>query len=225
MISECRTTPGEELIQAPLAEHYKVLAERLRQMTGRGGDPLQLLGVTSSAPGEGVTTVAANLGATMSTLLDRPVLLVDANYGQPHLSALVGFAGREGLADVLIGASRLQDVIRPVDDSHVAVLPAGTPIACQRASYDPARLQEMMRQMQERFALVVFDLPAAMASSGCHTMAGLVDGVLLVLEAERARTQVARHVKKRLVDAHAQVLGVVLNKRPAHVPAWLYQRL
>jgi Mrp family chromosome partitioning ATPase len=49
--------------------------------------------------------------------------------------------------------------------------------------------------------------------------------VLLVVEAERVRVEVARRQKDLLTQAKTHLLGVVLNKRPQHIPAPLYRFL
>ncbi len=49
--------------------------------------------------------------------------------------------------------------------------------------------------------------------------------MILVVEAERTRKQVAQETKAHLKLANANLGGVVLNKRQFHVPDWLYQRL
>ena len=50
------------------------------------------------------------------------------------------------------------------------------------------------------------------------------DAVVLVVESERTRKKTARWARQQLEDAGAKLLGVVLNKRAQHIPAWLYER-
>jgi Mrp family chromosome partitioning ATPase len=68
------------------------------------------------------------------------------------------------------------------------------------------------------------DLPTV-ESSLCFVTAGSLSGVLLVVEAERTRTETAIRAKQRLIDARASVLGVILNKHPQHMPGWLEARV
>lgn len=56
-------------------------------------------------------------------------------------------------------------------------------------------------------------------------LAGKVDGVVLVVESERTRREVALQYKDRLEKSGAHILGVVLNKRRFHIPEWVYNRL
>jgi Mrp family chromosome partitioning ATPase len=52
-----------------------------------------------------------------------------------------------------------------------------------------------------------------------------VDGVVLVIEAERVRTPVIERAVDTLQDCGANVLGAVLNKRRFPIPRFLYKRL
>ena len=56
-------------------------------------------------------------------------------------------------------------------------------------------------------------------------MAGLLAGVVLVIEAEQTRFESAQRATRSLQQAQANLLGVILNKRPQHIPEWLYERL
>jgi Mrp family chromosome partitioning ATPase len=52
-----------------------------------------------------------------------------------------------------------------------------------------------------------------------------VDGVILIVGSGKTRRQVALKAKKELEDAGARILGIVLNRRKYHVPAWVYRHL
>jgi Mrp family chromosome partitioning ATPase len=61
--------------------------------------------------------------------------------------------------------------------------------------------------------------------TGVLDWAPLVDGVVLVVESERVRWQVAARGIELLEQAGTQVLGTVINKQREYIPEWLYQQL
>ena len=71
----------------------------------------------------------------------------------------------------------------------------------------------LVKELAQDFELVVCDLPAAGQASCTSRLAGLLDGVLLVVESERVCCEAAERGKELLMRADAQLLGVVLNKR------------
>jgi Mrp family chromosome partitioning ATPase len=68
-------------------------------------------------------------------------------------------------------------------------------------------------------------MPAVHDAGPNDRLAGLLDGVLFVIEAERVRWQVAERTTEHLRRANVRLLGAVLNKRRRHVPEWLYRTL
>ena len=56
-------------------------------------------------------------------------------------------------------------------------------------------------------------------------MASMVDGTVLVVEAEKTRWPVAVNVKERIKQSGGKVLGIAFNKRQYYIPGWLYRRI
>ena len=100
---------------------------------------------------------------------------------------------------------------------------AGGPAGGRCPLSDMAGLPSLIKELTSDFELVVVDLPPASQSSAGLRLAGLLDGVLLVIEAERVRREDARRVSDLLVRAGAHPRGVVLNKWRQHVPDWLHR--
>jgi Mrp family chromosome partitioning ATPase len=204
------------------ARYYRALAARLGRLTNEDGGPLRIVGVTSSAPGEGVTTVAANLAITEAVSGRKSVLLVDANEQDASLARL--FCCDEcGPVPETVG-QLFDGFIEPTSIEGLAVVTVGG-IASQRSAISPHELREEIDLAKRDYDLVIVDLSPATGISPCFEWGPLLDGVLLVVEAERTSAQAALQVKTRLINSRTHLLGVVFNKRPRYVPNWLYRRL
>ena len=92
-----------------------------------------------------------------------------------------------------------------------------------RANYQSCREQIVAQRALHHFTLL--DCPALSASSDVLRIASLVDGIILVLEAERTRKEQIREAERQLVASGGRVLGHILNKRKYQLPKWLYDRL
>ena len=90
---------------------------------------------------------------------------------------------------------------------------------------DPFKAADLFNEYKCQFKLVIVDVPAPSELNGSIYLAGRLDGVLMVIESELSDARAALRTKQQLVDANANVLGVVLNKRRKHVPNWLYNLL
>ena len=76
--------------------------------------------------------------------------------------------------------------------------------------------------MRQRFDFTIIDAPPLRANADGIYLSGLVDGVLLVVNAGKTPRWVVQNVQKQIADAGGKIIGVVLNKRRYHVPRWLY---
>jgi Mrp family chromosome partitioning ATPase len=52
-----------------------------------------------------------------------------------------------------------------------------------------------------------------------------MDGVVLVLEADKTRKPVAENLKNQIVQNGGNLLGMVFNNRRYHIPEAVYRRL
>ena len=216
---------GDHRQNARASDHYEALMRRLQNMdNGSRGQP-QTIGLTSCARGEGVSTVAANLAIHAAAVFSRPVLLVDAHAAHPSSSRMFRLKGSPGLAEALLGQIDPTDCIQPSRLENLSVLAAGSGTESAKGIYNSAALTKFLGALQREFGFIVFDLPTANELSPCFALAAKFDGVLLVIEAERVKSEVARWVKQQLVQSGAKLLGVILNKRREHLPGWLYRAL
>ncbi|MGD0897228.1 MAG: CpsD/CapB family tyrosine-protein kinase [Thermoguttaceae bacterium] len=203
-----------------LSAHYRALAWRILRM-GNGSDLGQAIGITGCARGAGASTVAINVAVSAARAGIGSVLLVDAAAGQRSCAHELGAEPTLGLADVSAGWADPLECVAGCRVGNLSIVTTGS----DKQRFDPGNFAEVLKVYQHRFKLVVLDLPEATETTPCFTLAGQLDGVILVLEAERANGHAALRTKQQLEDAGARLVGVVLNKRPRYVPGWIYRRL
>jgi Mrp family chromosome partitioning ATPase len=165
--------------------------------------------------------VTAHLAAALAGSGQGRVLLVDANLARPAGHTFFGLASGPGLVEVLLEGAAPADVIQSSGVANLAVLAAGQPagrlVQAQEALAQPGTVQTLKTD----FDVVVFDLPASHCGPFTARLAGQLDGVLLVIEAEAAPRDVVGREKELLAGASVPLLGAVLNKRRQYVPGWL----
>jgi capsular exopolysaccharide synthesis family protein len=193
-----------------LSGHYEALYRRLRFSSAQTPAP-RTVGVTSAESGAGASTVAINLAIAAACGGCR-TLLVDANLVSPTIARTLQVDPRPGLTDLLSGEVDLDECIYTTHIDRLAVLPAGPTVESSPLEVDWSRLKGMVRRAAADYELVVFDLPPTHELSAGLTVAALLDGVVLVLEADRTDSAVALRCKRQLVASGAKLLGVVLNK-------------
>ncbi len=160
-----------------------------------------VVAVTSCRFDEDKSRVAASLAAVLKQTSQGRVLLLDARglqqREQPGRVALPGFeVGTDGS------------------------LPGGAGRSCESTS-----ASELLASLKQDYSYIVLDAPPVLGTTAGARICGQADAVILVLEAEATRWEVAREAKDLLQQARARLLGVVLNNRRYHIPHWLYERL
>ena len=171
--------------------------------------------------------MAANLAAALSRQTDEPVLLVDANIASPALHRIFGIRASGGLVDILAsshgeeGAAAI--VSSPIE--NLRLLPAGSKEGDSGDVFKSAQWASLFKHLKKNYHYVIVDLPALGQTEWAVQAAGLCDGVALVVEADRSPWEAVLQTKQRLLISHANILGVILNKRRFPVPKWLYRVL
>lgn len=127
--------------------------------------------------------------------------------------------------DVASGRRRLEDILSPVDGESMLwgrLAPSGA--AVTSLLHEPG-FHETIRQMRHGFDYVLFHASADPSGSGSMGLVAESDGVILVVEAEKTRWQVAKNTCDEIVALGGNILGVVLNRQRHHIPKRIYEKL
>jgi len=206
------------------AEHYYAVVHWIRSTVHATAAEAKTIGVTGCNRGAGVSTVAANLAVAAAQTCDRPVLLLDLSSPHPTPPTRLAMPGDLGLREALAPDSRPAQCVKSSRIPNLSLLAmneVGTPKALSTDGYQVDRL---LSDLEHDFGLIVVDLPPA-DSGLCFAVAGVLNGVLLVIEAQRTRSETAVRAKQRLIHANAAILGVILNKHCGDLPHWLDAKL
>lgn len=206
-------------------EYYETLRYSILQSENGTTEPPRLIAITSCNRSEGVSTVASSLAVTLALHGGR-VLFVDANFHRPSAQQIFKVNISPGLGEVLWDAMDSETAIQPSAIQNLFILSAGEMKKDPAPRYESKEFADILSNFKRDYRCVVFDTPPMQrAGNSAIHLASLVDGVILVVETEKVRWEVAQRVRGRLVEAKANVLGVVLNKRKFHVPRLLYDTL
>ena len=85
--------------------------------------------------------------------------------------------------------------------------------------------KECLQALANSFRLVLVDMPSLEESLEIRTLAPLVGGVIVIVEAGKTTTQEAHLLIDTIEQTRGKILGYVLNKRRHPVPDWFYRLL
>lgn len=194
--------------EATLSEEYRTLRARIQSL--RRTRELRSIVITSTRPGEGKTTTAANLALSFGLEREGITCLVDADLRTPRVHHAFRGAGPFGLAEVLEGDAKLDEALISVPDTRLMVLPVrALPTAPSELLASRAML-DLVAELHTRFDTVIFDAPPVLGLPDTVTLVDLCDATLFVVGAGIAPRDEVESALERL-DA-SKVVGVVLSR-------------
>jgi succinoglycan biosynthesis transport protein ExoP len=205
-------------------ENGTAIADLLRLCSGATPSGAKAIALAGCRLGEGVSTAAALFAGQLAQRGEGPVLLIDANSVNPGLHTCFGTSLSPGLTDLGSNGYTAPACIQAASVENLDLLSAGnggrglTPSVLKTFS-------EVLPALRRKYRVIICDLPPLLENSPAVGIASVMDGVVLVVEAEKTRREVAAKVKESLLQADVKVLGVILNKRRFHIPRWLYKTL
>lgn len=205
-------------------ENGTAIADLLRLCTGATVPAARAIALVGCRCGEGVSTAAALFAGQLAQRGEGRVLLIDANSVNPGLHTCFGTNLSPGLTDLGSNGWTAQACIQSASVENLDLLSAGngdrglTPSVLKTFS-------EVLPALRLEYKAIICDLPPLLENSPAVGIASVMDGVVLVVEAEKTRREVAAKVKEALLQADINLLGVILNKRRFHIPQWLYKTL
>src|SRR5215813_9749814 len=185
---------------------------------------IKVVMVAATDHGEGGTTTAAILASTLARSGNTRILLVDANLRTPALDEVFEPGqGHKllGLSDKVLSEVPLDQTIYQTDIQNLSFMPCGRSITSPSYMFDSEPIVAMLSTLREKFDFVIFDGSPLRDYSESSFLAEKMDGVILVVEAEHTKIDIARKIRKDLESTGVQILGVVLNKKRNYIPDFL----
>ncbi|NQT17459.1 MAG: polysaccharide biosynthesis tyrosine autokinase [Planctomycetes bacterium] len=196
------------LPQGRQAESYR--AVRTALFAGAETDGPKVVQVTSPTPGDGKTTLAANLAVSMANSGKR-VLLLDGDARRPRLHRLFSLENEVGLSSVLGGDTEVADAIQEVAIENLFVLPSGPRPENPGDQISSARLKQLFDVVRQKFDRILVDTPPLLAVTDPAVIVKHVDTVLLVIRLTRESRGTALRAAEMLRSLNAPIAGVIVN--------------
>jgi Mrp family chromosome partitioning ATPase len=176
----------------------------------------KLIAVTGASKGSGVTLTAVGLASSLSETGDGNVLLVDMH---PEREAAQHFYRGKPICELDYALSTKD---RALVQENLYVVTGGS-IGDKLSQIYPKRFTNLVPKLKASdYDYIIFDMPPVTQTSVTPRLAGCMDMVLFVIEAEKTDREIVRQASSLLGQSNANVCAV-LNKTRNYVPSWLHQ--
>jgi polysaccharide chain length determinant protein (PEP-CTERM system associated) len=197
-----------------VAEQYRILYTKISGLVEQ--KTKKVFAISSALPGDGKTVTALNLAAIIARDFGKKTLLVEGDFRKPSLSLYLKVELEEGLVDLLVSKTDMRsslipfaDTLIPFVDDRLSVLPAVKSVQNSMELLSSRRIQELLETVKEQYDVILIDGPPILPLADMGQFEKLVDGIVLVVRAERT----PRNALVRAIDTLAtdKLVGIVLN--------------
>ncbi len=194
-------------------ESFRLLRTNLWFATPDG--PPRTIAITSASEAEGKTTTAGQL-ALVTAATGSHLMVVEADLRRPALQPFFVPDDpeplRPGLSNYFLGGTSLEAIVHPTSVPTVDLVPSGPSVPSLAGLLESQRGRTVIEDLAEMADMVLFDCPPLGFGADAATLAGRVDGVILVVDLESATEQTVRSALRQLEAVRANVVGFVLNR-------------
>jgi succinoglycan biosynthesis transport protein ExoP len=200
----------EKAPRARAAEAYRYLRTRLDAMTSANGRSSQVFLVASPQPGDGRTSVAANLAFALARA-GSDVILIDADSRRPSLSRALCDFPRPGLTDLLAGRAHADEVATPTDVAGLRLITIGHLDEHPAELFSDARLGRAFGDLRALAGVIIVDSAPLLAVSDAIAVSRVSDVVLIVANVRRTRrTAISASVRELGQTESGAVAGILV---------------
>ncbi|MDO1584183.1 Wzz/FepE/Etk N-terminal domain-containing protein [Rhizobium oryzicola] len=178
------------------------------------GRSCRVIAVISALPGEGKSTIAANLAVLLGSMNKR-TLLLDADPHDGGSSGILGAEPLNGLMEVLRGEAPWTSAITLEPTANLAILPIASPNKAMPHTSELLASADMTRLMETvggKFDYVVVDLAPLVPSIDAKAFAHHVDAFVWVAEWGETPVKLIRSLMDAEPSISSKTAGVILNK-------------
>ncbi|MFH1867943.1 MAG: CpsD/CapB family tyrosine-protein kinase [Candidatus Omnitrophota bacterium] len=177
------------------------------------GKDSKVISLTSPAPQEGKTFLAANL-AVATAQSKKKTLIIDFDLRRMGLSRVFGLGGKEGLSNVLARKNITLSNIPfcDVGIENFTVLPSGPSPPNPAELLEQEGVDTVLSIVRKEFDIIYVDVPPVLSVADPIIVCKKTDGVILVVMADSTPQKAALRTYSLLKEAGINIMGTVLNK-------------
>jgi capsular exopolysaccharide synthesis family protein len=181
--------------------------------------PLQTVMVVTCYSGTGSTTTASLLAASLAEGKKSRVLIIDGNFRTPSLNLVFEVQNNGGFSETVSEELPFDAYIQSTNRENLFVLTHGPVSLAPMEVFEGDAINTLLTALKQRFDFIIFDAAPLLEFPDAYALAPRVDGVILVIGAERTSVDDALKAKQDIERAGGRILGVVLNRYKDYRPS------
>ena len=195
--------------KSAVSESYRGIRTRIL-FSSTVSQPKSIL-IVSAMEGEGKTISAANLAVIMARTGSR-VLLLDCDMRKPRMNSIFGLEREKGVSNILVGDCSISDAVHKTDIENLNLIPCGKIPPNPSELLGSKAMREMLATLSRSYDRIVIDSPPVTAVTDAVVLSKAVDGVVVVLQANKTERVLAKRAIEQMQAVNAHIFGIILNR-------------
>lgn len=175
------------------------------------GQPVKVIAVSSGKGGVGKTNVSVNIGASLSKM-GKKVMILDADLGLANIDIMLGLHPKYNISHVLNGERELSEII--VDGpADLRIIPASSGISAMAglSAVENAGIIRAFSDLTERVDVLIVDTAAGLDNSVVSFCKAAQDVIIVVCDEPASITDAYALIKVLNTEHHIEKFRILSN--------------
>lgn len=173
---------------------------------------------------QGTSTIVLELARVAALKYTKSVLLLDADLRKLDQEPF-NITLEHSLEETIRAGDPVDKALYQIANSSLFLSRLFKGSGSIRQFLDPSGIDDLLEKLRTRFDFIFIDSPPENVFSIGLATSTSVNGVVLVLDAEKTCLDEAKNITDKITKNGGKVLGVVVNKQRNHIPEFISKRI
>ncbi|MDF1721306.1 MAG: polysaccharide biosynthesis tyrosine autokinase [Minwuia sp.] len=207
-----RSTPEDFVIDEPNSLYSEAIRTiRTSLMLSSVDQRPRSVMFTSSVPAEGKTSTAVSV-ARASAKAGQRTILIDCDLRKPSVNESLGVPNGKGVAEILTGATEIDDAVEIDLKSGLHYITAGAKVPNPPDALGSNAMRQLIEELTRRYDLVVLDTPPVLPVSDALVLLRHVDKSVFLVRWGSTRREAVLAGIRQVQEANGDLAGVVMTR-------------
>lgn len=193
-----------------ITESYKAMRTNL--IFSLSTSDKKIVAVSSALPGEGKSTIAANLAIAFSQLNENKVLLIDADMRKPVQHRLFNVKNNAGIAEYLGKMKQREECVQKSDVPNLDIIPSGSLPPNPSELLGSEQMEKLLSGVSAEYDYILIDMPPVNIVSDPLTIGKSISGMVVVTHYGKTTYDDIDELMRKVQTSDTKLLGLVLNE-------------
>ena len=194
--------------KSPMSEAYRTLRTNIQFATVN--KVIKTLMIVSAVPGEGKSTVTANLAVTLADI-GMKTLLVDTDLRRPAVHKIFQLDRSPGLTSILTEDLSYQRVVKSTEIENLSLITCGELPLNPSELLGSEKMKNLLEELKTTFDIILFDIPSTLVVTDAAVLSSEIDALFLIIHVGKGRRETILQAKNLLNNVGTNILGAILN--------------